>query len=216
MASKVIYLILFVLLGGCGVYSTQPLTDPKTEEPDEALYGHWVGRLKTDPSHSEFHLFIGKSKGTAGPVAKPFMEGALVQWLGNDATLAVSVQGYFTVSRIGKSSYMNVFHEETHEGKNALAQRDKIQYEHWEKQSRKSVFISRYVVQENRLTVWVPSDKNEKYEGLIKAGELQKVEEFDYNKVVSFDSLFRYLRKNDGGPALFDEAITFTKVPPVK
>jgi hypothetical protein len=55
---------VLVFLGGCNpIFINQPLSDPMTEEPDESLYGHWVGKRSAD---EEIHLFIGESDHRAG------------------------------------------------------------------------------------------------------------------------------------------------------
>lgn len=213
---KFLYLILLVLLGGCaGVISNQPLTDPRTEEPDKSLIGHWVGKDDGSPK-TELHLFISESDKEAGSNSRPFMKGVLVSW-GSDSTgVGEPMFSYFTVSRIGRSSYVNFYATEETESR-IKGIEISWTYEDWSKQPSKYVVINRYAVQGNRLTIWriTPSKSGSiNVKKLVEVGELQQDgKAFADDPKITFDSLFRYLRKNDGGAAIFDKAITFTKVP---
>lgn len=213
---KFLYLILLVFLGGCaGVISNEPLTDPRTEEPDKSLIGHWVGKDGDNPK-AEHHLFITESMQKAGSNSEPFMKGVLVMWNNDSTDVQQPLAGYFTVSRIGRSSYVNFYATEEIESR-IKGININWTYEDWSKSPSKYVVINRYAVQGNRLTIWrvTPSNSGPKnVRKLVEVGELQQ----DGKAVVdepkiTFDSLFRYLRKNDGGAAIFDKAITFTKVP---
>ena len=229
MPYKFLYLVVFVLLSGCGVASTHPLTDPLTAEPDKSLYGHWVGKPTKKPlDGSEIHLFIGtsgKQVGKSGGLS-PFMEIAGVLWGGDELqTIWASLSSYATVSRIGKSSYVNLYGILSVDGKlegNLLdsvvsPEKSKWEYKDWENHPRKFIMILRYVVQGNRLTIWPASEDDKKQKILLEAGELQQGERIfpgsKTTKEITYDSLFRYLRSHDGGVELFGEATTFTKVP---
>ncbi len=214
-------MILLLVLGGCApMVSTQPLSDPMTEEPDKSLYGHWVSVTN---SGTQYHVYIGESGKTAGDVSKPFMEGLLFSWKSDGSTKKINpmYSGYLTVSRIGSSSYINVYATPDMEGKRieAHTSSDNWRYETWLRNPDKLVGIFRYVVQENRVTFWDASNSKPLQQNLLERAELIAV---SGNKLfsdikppdtpVTFDSLFRYLRKN-GGETLFGSPTTFTKVP---
>lgn len=137
--------------------STQPLSDPMTEEPDKSLYGHWVSVTN---SGTQYHVYIGESGKTAGDVSKPFMEGLLFSWKSDGSTKKINpmYSGYLTVSRIGSSSYINVYATPDMEGKRieAHTSSDNWRYETWLRNPDKLVGIFRYVVQENRVTFGMP------------------------------------------------------------
>jgi len=217
---KCLYWMVLVLLilTGCDnpIFITQPLSDPMTEEPDQTLYGHWVAKGKDIGSDiyegSELHFFIGASERTAGPAAQPFMEYVVVLW-GATKSRAYTESGYMTVSRIGSSSYINVYllRKDAKDLEHHLLN-DEWRYADWSQNKKKLVGIFRYTVQGNRATLWRQSEKVQKK--LIESGELKNAKGSDISdqQLVTFDSLFRYLLKNEGA-IHFDLGTSLTRVP---
>lgn len=217
-------MVMFVLLSGCeGVVTNQPLSDPMTAEPDKSLYGHWINKHKTNKSSAsldlEDHLFIAESKKMAGSISKPFMEWLLIRWDTYAGSKKMYVfSGYGTVSQIGNFSYINLYHLAT-EGEeedkiklNSIS--DDWQYEEWLKHPKRVVGIGMYSVKGTKVTFWDVDRKVE--EKLIEMGDLKTddsiLRKFKGFDVITFDSLFGYLRKH-GGANLFKESREFTKVP---
>jgi hypothetical protein len=192
------------LLTGCTIRTTDPLSDPITAKPDESLYGHWLATEKdSDGKTSEVHVFIGKHTTKGNPAS--LMEYQGIRWnvdektvTGGDSTF------YFTVTRIGKTSYLNVLEEK---GSASIRLSEAGSYTNWAKNDKRRCTILRYSCDGKELRVWNAKDAESKVKNLSEAGQVTATE-----KVVTADSLSQYLKKN-GGERLFDELVfTFSKV----
>lgn len=199
----------FLLITGCGMISvTQPLSDPLTAEPDETLYGHWLNRSEA----KETHVFIGKHRLTSGELPESIMEFTMTMWDADDNRVIVVTSGYFTVTHIGKYSYINFLQRKKEADKirdySFTDLSDTWYYEDWTKNKNKVVFILRYSNEDKKIQVWFTDQDKDFVKILVNAGKLKLVD-----GVVTADSLVRYLRKN-GGEELFNSKPSFfTKVP---
>ncbi len=202
-----IFGVLFIT--GCPtVQTTQPLSDPLTAEPDESLYGHWLATEKEDGKTRELHAFIGKHTTKENPEA--IMEVWVIHWEREDKKLDGGLY-YFTVTRIGKASYMNLIGVDTPSvgSKDMPLSLSAVgSYAAWTKNEKKKCGIVRYSYEGNKLQIWVPTDVKQALKGLSEAGELKLIGE-----VVTIDSLVRYLRKNKGEELFNKLARTFSKIP---
>lgn len=140
------------------------------------------------------------------------MEYVVVLW-GATKSLAYTGSGYMTVSRIDSSSYINVYllRKDAKDLEHHLLN-DEWRYADWSQNKKKLAGIFRYTVQGNRATLWRQSEKVQKK--LIESGELKNAKGSDISdqQLVTFDSLFRYLRKNEGA-IHFDLDTSLTRVP---
>jgi hypothetical protein len=206
MLRSPLWLLAFVafLFTGCTVTTTGPLSDPGKAEPDESLYGHWVATEKdSDGKTSEIHFFIGKHTTKGNPAS--ILECKGIRWNVDDKTVSGSDStGYLTVTRIGKTSYLNLF-----EVKDAASVSlvEPGSYTNWAKNDKRRCTVLRYSCDGKELRVWNAKDAESKVKKLNEAGDLKVTD-----KLVRADSLVQYLKKN-GGDGLFDELVfTFSKV----
>jgi hypothetical protein len=109
--------------------------------------------------------------------------------------------GYFSISHINGYSYINELTTNKVLGFNGTVEESLNKdwnYDEWSKLPTKLVATFRYEVKGNRGTIWYVKDFAT-IKKLIEAKELQEIEEKtssrDKDKVITFDSLFRYLRK---------------------
>src|SRR5262245_27591834 len=93
--------LVLLALAGCTVDTTEPLSDPVTAAPDVSLYGHWVRKDAT----SEIHAYIRKH--TTKDYPNSIMEIVKITRNTDDKQIEAGPTGYFTVSRVGNTSYMN-------------------------------------------------------------------------------------------------------------
>ena len=194
-------LVLFV--AGCGVRVTQPLSDPSTSEADESLYGHWLETVKQDGKVGEFHVFIGKHWTQGNP--KAIMELGSIGWCPDDKQVKSYPTAYFTVTRIGRDTYMNLIGGPSSPD---FSLSDEGSYAKWIANEKKTCEVFRYVCDGKTFQAWTVADVDAKLKSLREAGDLKMV-----GGVVTSDSLVGYLGKN-GGEKLFDKkGFDFRKIP---
>lgn len=188
----------FLFITGCGTLkTTQPVSDPLTAERDQSLYGHWLVKEK----RREVHLFIGKPKTSSEDLPESIMEFVMTEWRSDDNTVGDTMSAYFTVSRIGKTSYINLFQFSA----DIDVQPSINGYKDWIKDPKKRVVILRYSVEGNNfLLLNAPS-----------LDKIRKVKELKFidNDTVTVDSLVRYLRKNGEDFPIDQPDFRFKKVP---
>lgn len=199
--SKMRHTLLVLLIGlsllGCDLETSQPLSDPLTAEADEAMYGHWIATQKEqDGTISELHVFIGKHTVKGNP--ESIMEFVGVGWSPNKFEISGSDdKAYFTVTRIGKTSYLNLF---AVSGEMTPPRRIKMgDYKKWASDEKRKCTIVRYQCDGKTLRVW---NVNSKIEKRLKEEKQLELDERG-GDIVSIESLIRYLRKY-GGDELFD------------
>ena len=191
--------LVLLALAGCTVDTTEPLSDPVTTAPDVSLYGHWVQKDAT----SEIHAFIGKHTTKDNP--NSIMEIVKITRNTDDKQIEAGPTGYFTVSRVGNTSYMNLLAEK---GDSKLSLSQAGSYAKWAKNDKKRCAVRRYKCDGMKLQVWTAKTPREALKKLSEAGEVKMIDE-----VVTADSLVRYLQKA-GGEVLFNELLeTWSKVP---
>lgn len=207
-------LVLVPFLTGCTT-ATGPLTDPKIGKIDESLIGHWAGLKKEEGNQAEIHLFIGKPevKNWSRPYKKEegnragihlsinfevekkpkgIMECASIEW--DRANQKINdAKWFFSVSKIGKTSYINLFLTGSYENQ------------------KNDCLIFRYRCDGQTLQLW--SIDEEKVGQLGNEGHLTLNMEKIFQRV-SVESLAAYLTKN-GGEDLFSKESTcvFSRVP---
>lgn len=206
------YFWICLLLGvatGCGVETNQPLADPATAEADASLYGHWIAIDPTNKNHEE-HLFIGTHKVKSHP--ESIMEAAWVIWSSDTKTMNLPIAKgplYFTSTRIGRWSYLNLFSirkGKVGEDNEAADLHSPADYQKWTRDRKHTCIITRYQCNEKTLEFWDMTEPIAKLDRLKKAGDLTVIRE-----LITAESLVRYLRKH-GGDALFDKKVmTFVK-----
>lgn len=202
--------ILFatLLVAGCTVKTNQPLSDPWTTEPDESLYGHWLSTKKENGKVCELHAFVGKHQTKENP--RSIMEFVMIGWEVDDKRVSnENSVGYFTVTRIGKTSYMNLI-EPGGTTKFSLSQAGS--YAMWAKDRERTCTVVRYSCDGKKLQVWNAKERDAVVKKLSIARELK--DGFGrVSVIVTAESLARYLQEN-GGEGLFDDlVVTFSKVP---
>jgi hypothetical protein len=201
----VLFLLCVLLTPGCTVDTTEPLSDPATAKPDESLYGHWISRSEGPAKTSESHAFIGKhtTKGNPGGI----IEVARVDWDPDAKTVRQPPRIYLTVSRIGETSYMNLFWSKVG---GDLSLDSEGSYGQWKKDEMKRCTILRYQCDSKTLQVWSARKAEDQLRDLSNAGDLKLVHD---KTTVTPDSLVRYLQKN-GGEQLFNDPMpVYRKVP---
>jgi hypothetical protein len=183
---------------GCAVQTTQPLSDPGTAKPDESLYGHWVETKKVMDKTRELHVFVGKHTTKKNPGA--IMEAVLVDW----DVEAKRVKGedplYFTLTHIGKASYMNLIGDKPGRGFNL---KEEGSYEKWTKSENRRCTIVRYSCDGKQLRIWTTTQAD-------KLGKMRDLRVAD--GILDSDRFAVYLR-DKGGEGVFDELyMTLDKV----
>jgi hypothetical protein len=196
MKTRIVLLLPLVFTAGCVIRTTQPLSDPVTAEADESLYGHWIAvRREPDGTTHEAHLFIGKHAVKGEP--ESIMEFAGVGWSRDKLqVMGAGRIAYFTVTRIGKTGYLNVFEVKGECDRPDLSGQGS--YKRWTSNEKRLCTILRYQCDGRRLIVWNVNEKANTLERLTSEKQLDVVD-----GIVTIESLVRYLRKN-GGDTLFD------------
>jgi hypothetical protein len=202
---RVFFLLCVLLTPGCTVDTTEPLSDPATAKPDESLYGHWISKSEGPGKTGEDHAFIGKHTTQGNP--RGIIEVARVDWEPAGNKVYQPPRIYLTVSRIGETSYMNLFYAK---GGADLSLDAKGSYEQWKKDPMRRCMILRYRCDGKTLQIWTARKAEDQLRDLSKAGELKLVGD---PTTVTADSLHRYLQKN-GGEQLFNDPMpVYRKVP---
>jgi hypothetical protein len=206
MKARMVLLLPLAFATGCVITTTQPLSDPLTAEADESLYGHWIAsERQSDGTTHETHLFIGKHTVDGEP--ESIMEYAGVGW--NRDKLQAMGGGrnvYFTVARICKYSYMNLFQIEGERDTPDLSAQGS--YRRWASNEKRRCWVFRYQCDGRQLTVWTVKDAAKTMKRLADERQLDVTD-----NVVTIESLVRYLRKNGGSTLFSEQMFVFHKSP---
>jgi hypothetical protein len=182
------WLVLFgvLLAAGCGdavqLPVSEPLSDPVKAIRDDSLLGHWL--LEKGPDdNAQVHVFVGKK--TVSETPDSIMEAGIVSWSALENTVRITPFS-FTVTRIGKESYVNLFYHS-----------DKLNFSYpdWVKSEVKICSVLRYSCEGNTLRIW--AQRRSEAKKIEDAGELNIVQ-----GVITADSLIAYIERN-GGDKLF-------------
>lgn len=149
---------LGIFLTGCAIITSEPLSDPLTAQPNPSLYGHWVGTLQ---NREEIHLFVSPRKSKESTSSEnhkardpdSIMEWAMIRWSPAKNTLDSTASGYFTVTRIGPSTYLNILTCNDLLAAPQNQRNDEWYYERWVQTPTRCVSVLAYTVGESRLTL---------------------------------------------------------------
>ncbi len=211
-------LICFCGCNPTGVVTDRPLSDPLTAEADESLYGHWGGVWTIENDAMEVHAFIGPHVVKDNP--EGLMEAAMTIIDPLKHGIESSHKAYFTVSKIGKSSYVSFFDDPVGSGPgNHLNLSQPGSYAK-QKDLLTRFFVTKYHVDNDTLDIWLVKNQEEvsqiekALEELKESSQLKANEEA--KSLITYDSLVVYLRKNGGDKLFTAKPMTLKRIPPLR
>jgi hypothetical protein len=209
MKSRLAITFLLLLAAGCILETNEPLTDPLNAKADPNMYGHWVASPETnDEAGEELHLFIGKHHEKGNP--NSIMDCVMVNWKTKTREVGDgSRKMYFTASKIGQESYLNLLIAKGEEDSPDLSQENS--YAQWVANKNHRCNILRYSCDGEILRLW--NYNNDVLKQLCKQKQLTPIETDGKDEHVTTESLLKYLEKN-GGEKLFSEAMFEAKKAP--
>jgi hypothetical protein len=198
----------------CGCDLDKPLSDPHTAQVDERLLGRWVGvGTAMYPEAEGSQLFVGRHSTGGNP--RGLMEALSIGYdpktqkiFGLDSTKV----SYFSTTKIGGVEMINLYYEQLPVGSEdpigALPAdfSAKNSYAKWSKGSQRYVCLFRYVVDGERLKLYLADPSQ--LDDLADAGELKKS-----GDLITAESLAAYIEKK-GAEGLFlgeDDLIAFQR-----
>ena len=200
MKIRLLWFVPLLFSSGCVLETAQPLSDPMTAKPDDLMLGRWLVKADGKDRIDDIYIFIGKHSTRGNP--ESIMEYGDVVWNPREFKMALGKPMFFTVTRIGQTSYLNLFFLE----KKGMGEQipDLLlpgSYQQYAGDPKRYTAIFRYFCDGKKLQLWNIDKKQNLQDKFVKNKLLDVV-----GNRVTLDSLEKYLRKH-GGDVLFDSLV---------